>query len=306
MPQVLISKKLSNSVWTFVTFTGVMYGAGALLVKKLTNDGIDPFTCTWVPILIGGILALGTGFSRGQLSKAAVIPGIILGFVSGGGPSLIFNYGFAELPAGIVTLLISLGPIFTAIVAHFVFDDERFNSLKGTGLVLAYGGVMILTIDSVGEKGSLGNLLLVLAGSALAGSAIVLTRYYIQRHEAIALLAPNMITGGIIVLILTYAMDQDTQPPGGLATWHYAVLILFGIQAFLVFLSFFHANQLGTTGQVSVTGYFLPLFGVVGGIIFFKEETSWQLLVGGVLIVVSMALIARGSKVHPPITSESA
>jgi uncharacterized membrane protein len=136
-------------------------------------------------------------------------------------------------------------------------------------------------LSSGGEKGSLGNLLLVLAGSALAGGAGVLTRYYIQRHEAIALLAPNMITGGIIVLILTYAMDRDTQPPGGLATWHYAVLFLFGIQAFLVFLSFFHANQLGTTGQVSVTGYFLPLFGVVGGIIFFKEETSWQLLVGG-------------------------
>ncbi|MEC7923875.1 MAG: DMT family transporter, partial [Actinomycetota bacterium] len=160
-------------------------------MKKLTNDGIDPFTLTWVPILIGGILALGTGFSRGKLSKAAVIPGVILGFVSGGGPSLIFNYGFDQLPAGIVTLLISLGPIFTAIVAHFVFDDERFNSLKGTGLVLAYGGVMILTIDSVGEKGSLGNLLLVLAGSALAGSGGVLTRYYIQRHDAIALLAPN-------------------------------------------------------------------------------------------------------------------
>lgn len=306
MSIAVISKKITNSVWTYVSFTGVVYGAGGLLVKKLTNDGIDPFTITWVPFLIGGTLALGTGFSRGQLSIASVIPGIILGFVAGGGPSLIFNYGYDELPTGIVTLLISLGPIFTAIVAHFVFDDERFNSLKGTGLVLAYVGVMILTIDSVGEKGSLRNILLVLAGSALAGGAGVLTRYYIQRHEAIALLAPNMITGGIIVLILTYAMDRDTQPPGGLATWHYAVLFLFGIQAFLGLLAYFHANQLGTTGQVSVTGYFLPLFGVVGGIIFFKEETSWQLLVGGALIVVSMALIARGSKVHPAITSESA
>ena len=44
------------------------------------------------------------------------------GVFSSLGPSLIFNVGFDRLPAGINTLLISLGPIFTAIVAHFVFQ----------------------------------------------------------------------------------------------------------------------------------------------------------------------------------------
>ena len=303
MPSSPSLHRLSTSVWSYVTFTGLTFGAGALLVKKLTNDGIDPFTITWIPFLISGVLAFGTGYKRNQLTKAAVAPGILLGVFAGAGPSLIFNYGFDELPAGIVTLLISLGPIFTAVVAHFVFADERFNSLKGAGLVLAYGGVMMLTIDSVGDKGSLSDILIVLAGSALGGSAGVLTRYYSLRHEPMALIAPNLFTAGIVALILTYTMDRATQPDGGLATWHFIVLFVFGITTFLAFLSIFRANQIGTTGQVSVIGYFLPLFGVVGGMIFFKESASWPLLVGGSLILVSMVLIGRGSKGLPSADS---
>ena len=38
--------------------------------------------------------------------------------------------------------------------------------------------------------------------------------------------------------------------------------------------------------------------------IFFKEDASWPLLVGGMLIVVSMGLIGRGSKGLPAVDSE--
>ena len=119
-----------------------------------------------------------------------------------------------------------------------------------------------------------------------------------------ALIAPNLFTAGIVALILTYAMDMATQPSGGFAAWHFVALFFFGITTFLAFLAIFRANQLGTTGQVSVIGYFLPLFGVIGGMVFFKEDASWPLLVGGMLIVVSMGLIGRGSKGLPTVDSE--
>ena len=55
------------------------------------------------------------------------------------------------------------------------------------------------------------------------------------------------------------------------------------------------ANEIGTTGQVSVIGYFLPLFGVVGGAMFFNEELDASVLLGAVLILFAMTAIARGS-----------
>ena len=60
------SNRFQKSIWGFVAFTGVSFGAGGLLVKKFTNDGIDAFTVTWVPFLFGGILALAHGIVTKQ------------------------------------------------------------------------------------------------------------------------------------------------------------------------------------------------------------------------------------------------
>ena len=176
------SNRFQKSIWGFVAFTGVSFGAGGLLVKKFTNDGIDAFTVTWVPFLFGGILALAHGIVTKQLRRSAVPAGVLLGFFASLGPSLVFNIGFDRLPAGINTLLISLGPIFTAIVAHFVFADERFNLLKALGLITAYGGVSVLALGSIDDGGSIWDILLVLTGSAIAGCARCKKIRCKQRH----------------------------------------------------------------------------------------------------------------------------
>ena len=289
------SNRFQKSIWGFVAFTGVSFGAGGLLVKKFTNDGIDAFTVTWVPFLFGGILALAHGIVTKQLRWSSVPSGVLLGFFASLGPSLVFNIGFDRLPAGINTLLISLGPIFTAVVAHFVFADERFNLLKALGLITAYGGVSVLALGSIDDGGSIWDIMLVLAGSAIAGGAGVVTRYLTLRHKPMALLAPNLLAAGTTALIVTYGFSLDTKPDGGLASWHIPMLLVFGLITYLSFLSILKANEIGTTGQVSVIGYFLPLFGVIGGAIFFKEDLDVEVLVGGALILIAMTAIARGS-----------
>ena len=295
MPLILLLNKFRETVWGFVAFTGISFGAGGLLVKKFTNDGLDAFTVTWIPFLVGGFIAFIHGMLRKELVLSAVPAGMLLGLFSSLGPSLIFNTGFDRLPAGINTLLISLGPIFTAIVAHFVFADERFNLLKALGLITAYAGVAVLAFGSLDDGGDIVDILLVLGGAAIAGGAGVLTRHLTLRHEPMALMAPNLLIAGLISMILTFSFDLGTRPANGFASWHIPMLFVFGLITYLSFLSILKANQIGTTGQVSVIGYFLPLFGVIGGVIFFNEKVSLSLLMGGVLILLAMGAIARGS-----------
>ena len=61
------------------------------------------------------------------------------------------------------------------------------------------------------------------------------------------------------------------------------------------FFSMMKANEIGTTGQVSVIGYCVPLFGVVGGVAVFGDPVTAALIGGGLLIVISVALIGTGS-----------
>ena len=110
-----------------------------------------------------------------------------------------------------------------------------------------------------------------------------------------ALIAPNLLIAGLVSFILTIGFDVASKPDDGFASWHIPMLLAFGLITYLSFLSILKANEIGTTGQVSVIGYFLPLFGVVGGAMFFDEELDASVLLGGVLILFAMTAIARGS-----------
>ena len=76
-----------------------------------------------------GILASSWNSYEAVAAVSSAV-GVLLGFFASLGPSLVFNIGFDRLPAGINTLLISLGPIFTAIVAHFVLPMNGSIYLK--------------------------------------------------------------------------------------------------------------------------------------------------------------------------------
>lgn len=288
-----------REVWGFVAFTGLVFGSGGLLAKGLVDDGVDAFTVTALPFLAGGVIGLLVAWFREEFRSEALLPAITLGLAASAGPALLFNLGFERMSAGVVTLLISLGPVFTAVGAHFVFSDERFNRTKAIGLALALAGVAVLGLGGADGDATAEAIGIVLAGSLLAGGAAVLARRYATRHGAPALIAPQMAVAGIAALALSVPAGRDLVPQDGFAAWHLPAMALFGVTTYLGFFSMMKANEIGTTGQVSVIGYCVPLFGVVGGVAVFGDAVTAALIAGGLLIVVSVTLIGLGSSARP-------
>ena len=75
-----------RQVWRYVVFTGVVFGMGGLIAKGLVDDRVDPFVVTWIPFVSGGVLALGAGLARRQLTRAALGPAIVLGLTASAAP----------------------------------------------------------------------------------------------------------------------------------------------------------------------------------------------------------------------------
>ncbi len=282
-------------VWPFIVFTGIAFGGGGLFNKALVDDGVDPFTATWIPFVVSGLLGVAVGVARRHLRRSAVRPAVLLGVIASALPGLLFNLGFEELPAGIVTLLIALGPIVTAVVAHFVFADEPFNAVKASGLAVSIVGVGVLAAGSMNGGASGRGLVLVVIGSVIAGSGGVLSRKFVLEHGPMALLAPQLLVGGLMVLVVSRLVDSPLAPSGGFEPWQLAGFAVTGVSTYLAFLSLLKANQIGTTGQVSIVTYCIPLFGVLGGLFLFDDPLTVSLVLGGLLILGSVGLIARGS-----------
>jgi drug/metabolite transporter (DMT)-like permease len=281
------------SVWLLVVGTAILWGSGGLISKALVESGVDAFTVTAAPFGAGAILAWLV--ARSLPSAAAFVSGLLLGMVSTAGPALFFNLGYETLPSGVVTLLIAVGPIITAIAAHFWFADERFTLGKGAGLAISLLGVAILSLGQGGENGGTPiGVVLVIGGSLLAGTTAVWGRSAAMRHGA-RNLVPTQLTGAALMPVaMSVVLDRDLVPPGGFQVWQvFGLLAIGSFASFLGFRLIMKANEIGTTGQVSLVGYLLPVVGVGGGAIFFAEPVTASVIIGGVLILGGVLVTGR-------------
>ncbi len=281
-----------------MVFTAIAFGSGGLLSKGLIDRGVDSFTVTAVPFLSAAVLAWVVAARMGNIDRRAVVPGLVLGAVNSSIPALFFNIGFETLPAGLVTLIISLGPAVTAAVAHLVFTDERFNVMKGLGLVIALAGVVgLVAAPGVIEGASYAGAAWATAGSLVAGTSAVLARWYAVRHGGLALLPTQMTAAGITPLVIAAIVGRSLVPADGFAGGDIPIMVTIGVfGSYLGFRSIMLANERGTTGQVAVVPYLLSLIGVTGGIVFFDEKLTPWIVAGGALILVGVTLGGRASE----------
>lgn len=284
-------------MWTLVIFTGAAFGAGGLLSKSLIDRGVDAFTITGVPFLVAAGLAWLVAWRFHDMRTGALVAGATLGVLNSAVPALLFNMGYETLPAGIVALIVSLGPAVTAAIAHVVFADEHFNLMKGIGLLVAFAGVgALVAAPGVIEGASYRGAAWTTAGALTAGSSAVLARWYAVRHGALALIAPQLTAAGFVPLTAGLLLGRSLIPPGGFAGGDIPIMIAIGIFAsYAGFRSLMLANERGTTGQVAMVAYLIPLIGVTGGIIFFDERLTLWIFLGGALILAGISLGGRAS-----------
>ncbi len=293
----LLKRGQPLSVWPLVIFTAFAFGCGGLLSKGLIDRGVDSFTVTAGPFLVAGVVAWVIAWMSHDVRRRAIGPGILLGIFNSSLPALFFNIGFETLTAGLVTLIITLGPSVTAAVAHLVFPDERFNAMKGLGLAVALGGVVaLIAAPGVIEGASYRGALWTTAGSILAGTSAVLSRWFAVRHGGLALIPAQLTAAGFTPLVVAAFIGRSLVPDAGFAGGDIPTMALIGVVgSYFGFRSMMLANERGTTGQVSMIAYLIPLIGVTGGIIFFAESLTPWIVFGGAMILAGVALGGRAS-----------
>lgn len=279
--------------WVLIIFTGLMFGSLGLCTKYLTTRGVDPLICAAVPFGVSAVIAL---VLRPRKAEAPWREGLAMGAVNAAVPALLFNIGFKELPASLITLTMALGPVFTAITAHLAFRDDRFSTAKVMGLGLSFGGVAVLAGLPAGS-GDRSTLAFgaTLAGAALSGASLVWVRRMAVRYDPRAVLAP-MQSGAAFVAIT--AASLTGHPPWSLAAGsiEWGILGVMGAGTILTYVTSLKASELAPASRVGLMGYLVPVVGVVGGVVIFNESLTANLALGGLLILAGVTLVGRANR----------
>jgi drug/metabolite transporter (DMT)-like permease len=197
--------------------------------------------------------------------------------------------------SGVTSILITLGPVFTVLMAHFLLPDEALSRRKNFGVLLAFCGGLLLAIR--GETGlpdvSRANPLgyaLVIGAMAFGSAATIYARRFMQNLDEFDVASVRMFTATLVVLpasILILGLDLSRVDTVGYLVLGYAA---FAGTFVTMLLSFVVVRRFGATASAMVS-YVVPIFSSLGGMLLLDEQITLTMLLGMALMGLGLSQI---------------
>jgi drug/metabolite transporter (DMT)-like permease len=289
--------------WVSFWLLGLIWGSSFLFIR-IGVEQLSPFQVVFIRTGIAAIglnlLLLAQG-KRLPLNRRGILPLIILGICNTLIPFALITAGEKSISSGLAAMLQSAASLFTAILAHYYFVDERITPQKALGLAVGFVGVVVLGSKSVVDGQIdlpvlLGALAVIIASMFYAVFGIY-TRKQIQGGTEPLVLSTGAMTfaaisSGISMVLAPLLGGQPATPLNAVSTDVLIAVALLGlINTFIAYIIFYWLiRELGAS-RTSMVTYITPGVGLALGALVLQEEVDWRLLVGAALIFVGIAIV---------------
>lgn len=265
-----------------------IWGA-SFLFARISAPEFGPITFTSIRIGIAALALLPILFMKDHWQILRENLGLItfIAVLNSALPFMLLAFTTLYLSAGITSVLNSLVPIFSAVIAHYYLQDY-LSRKQSLGLVIGIAGVMILMSDKLafGNDTILPLSAAFLSGLSYAVSANI-TKKKLSHVPPRLLAASSMFTAGIL-LIPFGIIGWPEQMPGNTA-WMAVIAVALLSTAFAYLIFFWLIKEIGPTRTVSVT-LIIPIFGIIWGALFLSESITLNIIFGTLVILVGAYL----------------
>jgi drug/metabolite transporter (DMT)-like permease len=208
-----------------------------------------------------------------------------------GGNYALLNWGIQFISSGLTAVLQAMTPAFGMVFAHYMLRDERMTALKGGALALGIGGVAVVFWDQLEVAGGRA-----LTGSAaVVGGAVCVGAAYVAMRRHGSMLNASVITAGQMMAAFAPLVLYAAWKEGNLLAVQWtptalaAVVYLAMLGCVGGVLNYWLLKRIGAT-RLLVMGLVEPFIAVLLGAVVLDEALNARAALGGVLILVSVAL----------------
>jgi drug/metabolite transporter (DMT)-like permease len=271
---------------------------GNLVSIKISNQGIPPLLGAVARSGVASLLLWafarskrqGVFFPRKDLRHAAVI-GLLFGL-----EFILLYWGLVFTHASRGVIFFYTQPFWTALGAHFFLSNDRLNSVKATGLILAFLGLVSVFWSRSAELGPLywlGDLMQVGGGLGWAATTIYVKRILSDNHYTHYQTLFSQLFFSIPVLGVAWLVFQRAEPVAltGLvagAFFYQAVIV-----ASFSYLAWFWMIHRYSVSRLASFTFLTPLFGVILSGLVLKEAIPLLLWVGLLFVGAGIYLVNR-------------
>ena len=228
----------------------------------------------------------GLGLTRRELRPLGVLGLLFILQV------VTLNVGTHLTSAAHSAILLNLYGVHTVVLAHFLIPGDRLSARKLAGVLIAYGGIVLLFGRQLsgGAPTFLGDVIMVASSLALGVRTVYMARV-VQRLDPVKLLLSQTAVGLVAFIALSWLFEPAA------TRWTLRLGFAVAYQGLLIAGFNFVVNlRLLQRYRPSVlAGFFLtqPLFGVLAAAAVMGDPLTPDLLVASVAVAIGIGLTSR-------------
>lgn len=287
-------------VVTALAVVYVVWGSTYLAIRVVVEEA-PPLTSmglryTAAAVVLGTILALRGGLRRlrltGRQALGAAFLGLMLPVLGNGMVSVAENLG---APSGVTALLIAIAPLI--IVVFRVAEGDRPRGLTLLGVLSGFVGLAVLVLTGRDGASSFplgAGLLVLFAATCWAFGSYVQPRLPLP-EDVFVTTVYEMLFGGLILVTLGTVTGERFTAAYDTRTWiALAYLVVFG--SVIAFTAYVWLLASAPISLVATYAYVNPVVAVFLGWLVLSEAVTPAVLLGGGIVVASVALVITAER----------
>lgn len=282
---------MKNATLIRFLLLATLWGSSFTFIK-VSLEGLTPAQLVLARLILGAaILLVIIAFRRIALPKGAAVWGhLALAALFGNViPFLLLSYGEKSTGAGIAGVLIGSTPLLTLMLAAMVIPEERATSRKLLGLVGGFVGVVLVIGPWRDAFGSITGQLCCFGAAVSYAAGFVYVRRFLspKKLPPLALAASQLISAAALQAVATPVFVWQTPHWSNRVIG--AMLILGALNTGWAYVLYFRIIGDTSATTASAVNYVVPVTAVAIGVVLLGEGITWNLIVGGLVVLVSMA-----------------
>jgi drug/metabolite transporter (DMT)-like permease len=284
---------MRNFLW--LVFLAGLWGPSFLFIKIAVED-IPPLTLVVGRVGIAAILLYLILRMQGRnLPKFGPVwkHFAVMALVQNAFPFALFNWGEQYIDSALAAILNGTTPLFTIILAHIFTEDDRLNPAKVLGVLVGFGGLILLIAPSLfeGVQATTWGLLAIAIAAASYGVAIVYSRQNLRGQPPLVAPTAQLGLAALYMLPLSLVFEQSYTLTIPSMTSLGALFALAVLGTALAFVVYYHIIERVSASYTSMVTYLVPVFGVVLGVLVLGEQLQWNAYAGSALILTGVMVV---------------
>ncbi|MFC4271586.1 EamA family transporter [Sneathiella chungangensis] len=284
---------MSLRAWVILLLLSFLWG-GTFFFIELALVDFTPFTIVCLRVVIAA-LAL---YSYLKL-KGEAIPHdlrlwgifLVMGLLNNIIPFSLIVWGQTHITGSVASILNATTPLFAVILAHFLTTDETLNRHKLLGVLIGFGGVVVMMQPSMAEGfnfESIGQLAIL--GAALSYGFAGIWGKRLKGTSALVNAFGMLACSSFIMLPVALIVDEPfAASPDWISLSAVVALAIFGTA--LAYIFYFRLLALAGAVNLLLVTFLIPVTALLLGVGVLDEAIHPLALVGTAIIFAGLALI---------------